>query len=94
MERGIFSRGAKSDAGYFLAVPPGAERLSPGGPRGAGAPLGFCFKYVLKYFLKYVLIIPPHSYLLWGGLIIKTMGLRTPRNPPLSRSAPGRIRCT
>ena len=30
LEREIFSRGAKSDARYFLAVPPGAERL----PRG------------------------------------------------------------
>ena len=36
----IVACGAKSDAGYFIAVHPGAE---PGGPRGAGTHVGFCF---------------------------------------------------
>ena len=74
--REIFSRGA---------CPPGAGRLPPGGPRGAGAPLGqkyaksnvlcCCFDYSPSFLfpLGGLIIIPKITFIgalrPWGGVV-------------------------
>ena len=72
--RDIFSR-CKLEREIFSPIPPGAERLPPGGPRGARAPLGQKYPQIDFLFISFF----PLSLLSpLGGLIIQPAGAIKP----------------